>query len=65
MTGLRHSFVPLAKHVAGQDRRDQHREDQRAQQGEGHRPRHRPEEPAFDALQSEDRQVGRDDDAIA
>ena len=35
----------------------------RAGQREAHRPRHRLEEPAFDGLQSEDRQVRSNDDA--
>ena len=50
----------VAKRIAGQDRRDEDREDERAQQGEGNRPRHRPEKPALYSLQSEDRQEGRD-----
>ena len=40
---------------------DQHREDQRAQQRERYRPRHRLEQAAFHRLQGEDGQVRRDD----
>ena len=62
ITGLCHSLRALAEQKTRQHRRDQHGEDQRAQQREGHRPGHRLEQPPFHALQREDRQVGRDDD---
>ena len=52
----------LAEQEAGQHRRHDHGEDQRAQQRERHRPRHGLEQPAFHALQGEDRQIGGDDD---
>jgi hypothetical protein len=53
----------LAKQQAAKDRGDQHGEDQPAEQSEGDGPCHRFEEAAFDALQSEDREIGGDDDA--
>src|SRR5208282_4959359 len=58
--------VPLpnstAKQQAGQNRRDQNREGQGAQQREGDGQGHGPKQPAFHSLQREDRQVGGDDD---
>ena len=58
--------MPLARALgeekAGQHRRDQHREHQRAQQSERHGPGHRLEQAPFHALQRENRQVGGDDD---
>ena len=62
ITGLCHSFAPLRKQEAGQHGRDHNRENQRAQQGKRHRPGHRFEQTAFNALQREDRQIGGDDD---
>ena len=57
--------LPLAGAIfeeeAGEDGRDQHGEDQAADQREGHHPGHGLEEAAFDGLQGEDGQVGGDD----
>ena len=62
-----HRVVPFARALgeeeARQHRREQHGEDQRAQQGERHRPGHGLEQTALDRLQRKDRQVRGDDDA--
>ena len=63
MTGLRHSRTCFPNKQAAQHGGNQHGEDQGAQQRERDRPCHGLEEPAFDALQSENRKVGGDDDA--
>ena len=64
---LHDGVLPLRRAVreeqAGQNRRDDDGEDQRAEKREGHRPGHRLEESAFDSLQGKDGQVGRDDNA--
>ena len=62
MTGLGHSLTPWPKTIRAQDWSNQDRENQRAEQGEGNGPGHGLEEAAFDALQSEDGEIGGDDD---
>ena len=52
----------VGEEEAGQHGREQHGEDERAEQSEGHGPGHRLEEAAFYGLQGEDGQVGGDDD---
>ncbi len=53
---------PLAEEPARDHRRDHDREGESADQRERHRPGHRLEQAPLDALQGEDRDVGRDDD---
>src|SRR5579862_7825319 len=52
----------LAKERARKDRGDEDRKRHRTEQGERDGPGHRPEQPPLDSLQSENRQIGRDDD---
>ena len=52
----------LLEGETGQHGRDQNREEQRPQQRKGDGPGHGMKEPAFDALQGEDRQVSGNDD---
>ena len=64
---VHHWVVPLAN-ISAEDKTgnhwcDEHREEQRPQQRERYGPRHRLEQAAFNALQRENRQVCRDDDA--
>src|ERR1035438_573065 len=58
--------VPLAssflKKVAGKNRRNKHRKQERAKQRERDGPSHRFEQAAFNALQRKNRQVGGDND---
>src|SRR5271170_5765065 len=55
-------FYAVTEDEQCENRSDEDREEQRAEQGEGNGPGHGFEEAAFDALQSEDGQIGGDDD---
>src|SRR5215470_13016777 len=53
---------PLSQKKITKQRDEREREDERADEGRGHRHGHRREDSPFMALQSEDRDVRRDDD---
>ncbi len=56
-------FHSLTEKNARKNRRNEHREDQRPEQGERNRPGHWLEQAAFDRLEGEDRQIRGNDDA--
>ena len=56
-------FLQLpSEKVRGEYGNDRENEEQRAQKGEGYRPRHRRKKPSLDPLQSENRKISQHDD---